>query len=111
MVDEPLIFVQVALTRGIPEAIGPILTKERAILSPEKANTAAFYSISHCQRGLVGISFGHFLIKQVAEEISREHPNLSHFVTLSPVPGFAKWLAGERADEGSALLDTPDWNV
>jgi malonyl-CoA decarboxylase len=122
LVDEPLIFVQVALTRGIPDAIGPILAKDRAPLSPEKANTATFYSISNCQRGLVGISFGHFLIKQVAEEVSREHPGLSTFVTLSPVPGFAKWLARERTDEGSALLDahdraalraldTPDWHT
>jgi malonyl-CoA decarboxylase len=120
LVDDPLIFVEVALTRGTPEAIGSILAKERAIVGPEKADTATFYSISNCQRGLVGISFGHFLIKQVAEEISREHPNLSHFVTLSPVPGFAKWLVHERATESSALLDprdrtalraldTPDW--
>lgn len=122
LVDDPLIFVEVALTRGTPEAIGPILSKERSVLGPEKANTATFYSISNCQRGLAGISFGHFLIKQVAEEISREHPNLSHFVTLSPVPGFAKWLADERAAERSALLsahdraalkalDAPEWHV
>ncbi len=120
LVDDPLIFVEVALTRGTPEAIGPILEKERTILGPEKANTAAFYSISNCQRGLAGISFGHFLIKQVAEEISREHPELSTFVTLSPTPGFARWLARERAAVGSTsldahdrtalqALDTPDW--
>lgn len=108
LVDEPLIFVQVALTRGTPEAIGPILAKERSVLGLEKANTATFYSISNCQRGLVGISFGHFLIKQVAEEISREHPNLSHFVTLSPMPGFATWLARERAAEHSDLLRAED---
>jgi len=120
LVDDPLIFVEVALTRGTPEVIGPILAKERTILSPEKANTAVFYSISNCQRGLAGISFGHFLIKQVAEEISREHPDLSTFVTLSPMPGFARWLAREREAVGFTsldahdrttlqALDTPDW--
>ena len=64
-----------------------------------------FYSISNCQRGLTGVTFGHFLIKQVAEEISREIPNISTFVTLSPVPGFAEWLARERQREQSKVLD------
>ena len=108
LVDEPLIFVEVALTEDIPEAIAPILATEREQLAPEKATTATFYSISNCQRGLSGVSFGHFLIKQVVEEISRDMPRLSTFVTLSPVPGFARWLAEERAREQSAALTAED---
>jgi malonyl-CoA decarboxylase len=108
LVDDPLIFVEVALTRSIPAAISPILTSQREVIPPDRATTAVFYSISNCQRGLAGVSFGHFLIKQVAEEISREVPNISNFVTLSPAPGFADWLAGERARDKSAILDADD---
>jgi malonyl-CoA decarboxylase len=117
--DEPLIFVEVAFTNGIPRAIAPILGKDGHSLAPESANTAVFYSISNCQRGLSGVSFGNFLIKQVVEEVSREFPRLSSFVTLSPVPGFAKWLARERSSDTPVLLpedlaalseiDKPDW--
>jgi len=121
LIDEPLIFVEVALTSGIADAVGPILAEEREPLAPNRANTAVFYSISNCQRGLAGVTFGHFLIKQVVEEISREMPKLSNFVTLSPVPRFASWLAGERVAEGAgtvlsaedrlrlAALDQPEW--
>src|SRR5512132_8461 len=120
LIDEPLIFVEVALTRGIPAAIEPILSAERDPVEPERATTAVFYSISNCQRGLAGVSFGHFLIKQVVEEVSRELRRLSTFITLSPAPNFAEWLKGERAKEGSAalsaedraalaVLDRPDW--
>lgn len=120
LVDEPLIFVEVALTRDIPAAIAPILATEREVVEPDKIRTAAFYSISNCQRGLAGVSFGSFLIKQVVEEINREMPKLATFVTLSPVSGFAAWLAQERGDENSATLtsadrsalaalDEPDW--
>jgi malonyl-CoA decarboxylase len=108
LVDDPLIFVEVAFTREIPGAIAPILTGQREIADPERATTAVFYSISNCQRGLAGVSFGHFLIKQVAEEISREMPNITTFVTLSPAPGFAAWLAAERADAASTLLTEED---
>jgi malonyl-CoA decarboxylase len=108
LVDEPLIFVEVALTDGIASAIAPILATKRQILPPERASTAVFYSISNCQRGLSGVTFGHFLIKQVVEEISREMPNLSTFVTLSPVPGFAKWLASERVIESSRAFTAED---
>lgn len=108
LVDEPLIFVEVALCREIPGAIGPILSRERDPLDPEKATTAAFYSISNCQRGLSGVSFGHFLIKQVAEEISRENRRLTTFVTLSPAPGFADWLKRERRAERSSLIGDED---
>jgi malonyl-CoA decarboxylase len=120
LVDEPLIFVEVALTRGIPAAIEPILKIKREAVEIERATTAVFYSISNCQRGLAGVSFGHFLIKQVVEEVSRELPRLSIFVTLSPSPNFAEWLNRERASEASialneddraalAVLDRPDW--
>ncbi|MCC6947511.1 MAG: malonyl-CoA decarboxylase [Bradyrhizobiaceae bacterium] len=122
MVDEPLIFVEVALTREIPDAIAPILARSRAPLDPREATTATFYSISNTQRGLTGVTFGSFLIKQVVEEISRELPNLTTFVTLSPVPGFMDWLAEERAKADSdaihpadepvlAMLDAPGWHA
>ncbi|MFL5093632.1 MAG: malonyl-CoA decarboxylase [Xanthobacteraceae bacterium] len=108
LVDDPLIFVEVALTRDIPTGIAPILTSQREAIQPDRATTAVFYSISNCQRGLTGVTFGHFLIKQVAEEISREIPHISTFVTLSPVPGFADWLARERAREVSTVLSDDD---
>jgi len=108
LVDDPLIFVEVALTRDIPAAIAPILSPDREVMEPDKMRTAAFYSISNCQRGLAGVSFGSFLIKQVVEEICREMPKLSTFVTLSPVPNFAAWLARERNDEKSAALAETD---
>lgn len=88
---EPLIFVEVALTNKSPNAIAPILSDSRVHLDPENATTAVFYSISNCQRGLKGISFGNFLIKQVVESLHQEFPNLKAFVTLSPVPGFRRW--------------------
>src|ERR1700720_4540335 len=120
LTDEPLIFVEVALTRGIPDAIEPILSTNGRPLDLNRAKTAVFYSISNCQRGLAGVSFGHFLIKQVVEEVQREMPRLSTFVTLSPAPDFAAWLNRERTSESSpalseedrealAALDQPDW--
>ncbi|MFP4274933.1 MAG: malonyl-CoA decarboxylase [Paracoccaceae bacterium] len=92
MPDDPLIFVQVALTRGIPGAIGPLLAPDSAPLPAEEADTAVFYSISNCQKGLAGISFGDILIKQVVERLSLELRELQTFVTLSPIPGFTRWL-------------------
>ncbi len=106
--DDPLIFVEVALTRGIPAAIEPILMGKREELEPERATTAVFYSISNCQRGLMGVSFGNFLIKQVVEEVSREISRLSIFVTLSPAPNFADWLKRERRNEASRALSDDD---
>jgi malonyl-CoA decarboxylase len=97
LADEPLIFVEVALTRDIPDAIQPILAADRTPIAAEEATTAVFYSISNCQKGLAKISFGNFLIKQVAEELKRECPALSTFVTLSPAPGFRRWLEDETA--------------
>jgi len=108
LVDEPLIFVEVALTRDIPGAIAPILATGREVVGSDKMRTAVFYSISNCQRGLAGVSFGNFLIKQVVEEISRELPKLASYVTLSPVASFAAWLARERSDERSAALAETD---
>ena len=95
LIDEPLIFVEVALTAAIPSAIGPLLDKERTPLPQSAARTAVFYSISNCQQGLAGISFGNFLIKQVVEVLRRDLPKLDTFVTLSPVPGFMRWLRQE----------------
>ena len=108
LVDEPLIFVEVALTREIPDAIAPILSDKREMVDPERATTAVFYSITNCQRGLAGVTFGHFLIKQVVEEVRREWPRISTFVTLSPAPNFAEWLTRERANEASIAIDTDD---
>jgi malonyl-CoA decarboxylase len=121
LVDEPLIFVEVALTKEIPGAIGPLLDLSRTPIAATGATTAVFYSISNTQKGLGGVSFGNFLIKQVVENLKRELPNLRTFVTLSPVPGFARWLERERKTEKSACLDTesketlllldePGWN-
>jgi malonyl-CoA decarboxylase len=107
LVDDPLIFVEVALTPEIPDAIDPILAVNGPT-EPSQPTTAVFYSISNCQRGLAGVSFGNFLIKQVAEEIAREYPKLSRFVTLSPVPGFAAWLRHERASANSPALKPED---
>ena len=111
LVDEPLIFVEVALTRDVPAAIAPVLATGREVVETEKARTATFYSISNCQRGLAGVSFGNFLIKQVVEEISREMPKLATFVTLSPVPNFAAWLSQERAEPNSLVLAETDKTV
>lgn len=104
LVDEPLIFVEVALTKEIPRAIGDVLSEDRGVLPAQKATTAVFYSISNCQEGLRGISFGNFLIKQVAEDLKRELPGLDTFVTLSPLPGFVRWLDGAVAEPGELGL-------
>ena len=116
LVDEPLIFVEVALTETIPGAIAPLLAEDRQPVPVDRARTAVFYSISNTQRGLGGISFGSFLIKQVVEELRRELPKLENFVTLSPVPGFVPWLKQASdvpvTDEDRALLENlekPDW--
>ncbi len=95
MPDEPLIFVEVALTAEVPDAIDALLSEDREPIEPEQAKVAAFYSISNCQKGLTGISFGNLLIKQVVTELSRELEGLDTFVTLSPIPGLNRWLEGE----------------
>lgn len=108
--DEPLIFVEVALTADIPNAIAPLLAENRVQLPLEKARTAVFYSISNCQKGLAGISFGNFLIKQVVEELRREFPKLETFVTLSPVPGFMAWVKS-KPELPAGLPELPDASV
>src|SRR5947199_454697 len=116
LADAPLIFLDVALTESIPGAIAPLLAEDRQLVPTERARTAVFYSISNTQRGLGGISFGSFLIKQVVEELRRELPKLENFVTLSPVPDFTRWLKQTSdvplSEEDRALLDhldRPDW--
>jgi len=91
MPDEPLIFVEVALTKGIPGNIDDILSHTRATLDDEQIDTATFYSISNCQPGLANVSFGNSLIKQVVRNLSVEFPNIKTYATLSPIPGFARW--------------------
>jgi malonyl-CoA decarboxylase len=119
LAGEPLIFVEVALSDGMPAAIAPLLAEHRQVTPAKRADTAVFYSISNCQDGLRGVALGNFLIKQVVEELGRELPTLKNFVTLSPVPGFARWLRREReaknskltADDRAALaaMDAEDW--
>lgn len=89
---EPLIFVEVALLPAMPAAIAPLIDKTSEPLPPGQFKVAAFYSISNCQPGLKGVSLGNFLIKRVAEELKRELPQLKTFCTLSPIPGFARWV-------------------
>ena len=116
--DEPLIFVEVALCKGLAGSVTDLLFGE---VEPDvAADTAIFYSISNCQRGLTGVSFGNFLIKQVVRELAAENPRLRAFATLSPVPGFRKWLIREAQEgrlpagaggEEAAFdgIETPDW--
>ena len=116
--DEPLIFVEVALCKGLAGSVTELLFGE--VDRDVDADTAIFYSISNCQRGLTGVSFGNFLIKQVVRELAAENPRLRVFATLSPVPGFRKWLIREAQEgrlpagpdgEEAALdgIETPDW--
>lgn len=106
MPDDPLIFVEVALLSEIPNAIGPILAAERKQTDPDAATVATFYSISNCHSGLRGVSFGNFLIKQVVAELQKLRPNLSTFVTLSPVPGLRKWIAQSLENSDPLLSET-----
>ena len=107
--DEPLIFIEVALTKGMSATVRPLLDPAAQVDDPGRADTATFYSITNCQEGLRGISFGNLLIKQVAEEIGRQLPRVQRYATLSPIPGFRAWLAEarpriERLPDGAALL-------
>ncbi len=109
--DDPLIFVEVALTREIPAAISPLLAVDRRPLDARRATVAVFYSISNCQTGLRGVPLGNLLIKQVVQELKQTAPGLKTFVTLSPVPGFAGWLAQERTAKASSVLPAADRDV
>jgi malonyl-CoA decarboxylase len=112
LVDEPLIFVEVALMGDSPASIHSVLGEARKTVGVGPApTTAVFYSISNCQEGLKGISFGNFLIKQVVEDLAREQPQLKTFVTLSPVPTFARWLDRVMADDQEGLLTPLDRHI
>ncbi len=103
MPDEPLIFVEVALVAGMSDNVQTLLDEHAPAHDPRRADTAIFYSISNAQRGLSGISFGNFLIKRVVDLLRQELPNLKTFATLSPIPGFRRWMNGELYS-GSELL-------
>ena len=105
--DDPLIFVEVAFVDELPADVGPILAMESAVGDPRRARCAVFYSITSCQAGLKGISFGNFLIKQVAADLHAELPNLKLFATLSPVPGLRKW-AQKRLQEVAGKDAAPE---
>jgi malonyl-CoA decarboxylase len=120
--DEPIIFIEVALTRGMSAHVQPLLDLRAPLAAPDKADCAMFYSITNCQEGLRGISFGNLLIKQVAEDLKRELPHLRRFATLSPIPGFRRWLETSRVpiamgtggNERLALLaalEDPAWHL
>jgi malonyl-CoA decarboxylase len=112
MPAEPLIFVEVALVQGLAGSVQKLLDQKAPVQDTVHADSAIFYSISNCQRGLAGISFGNFLIKRVVELLAAEFRNLKTFATLSPIPGFRRWLdrqleAGEPGlltEEESAAL-------
>ncbi len=101
---EPLVFVEVAFVDELPASVAPILALESVVGDPRKARCAVFYSITSCQPGLKGISFGNFLIKQVAQDLHEELPNLRQFATLSPIPGFRAWLRRQEGDGGQACV-------
>src|SRR3989440_349517 len=120
--DEPIIFIEVALTRGMSAHVQPLLDLKSPVGAPITADCAMFYSITNCQEGLRGISFGNLLIKQVAEDLKREFPHLERFATLSPIPGFRRWLdesrvrlsLGSGGNERVALisrLEDPAWHL
>lgn len=99
MNDEPLVFVEVALTNRLPDSIEEILAADRKQISAEVADYAIFYSISNCHRGLAAVSFGNFLIKQVAIHLQHKLSSIKHFATLSPVPGFNAWWAMQSSSD------------
>jgi len=118
--DEPIIFIEVALTRALSDQVQALLDPDSPVLDTESAEWAVFYSITNCQEGLRGVPFGSFLIKQVVEDVSKDFPRIKKFATVSPVPGFRKWLL-EKASalqsnpkltpfaDAVAKFDTPQW--
>ena len=111
MGDDPLVFVEVALTDHIPRSIGEILQREDDTELPENASCAIFYSISNCHRGLAGVSFGNFLIKQVATSMKLRFPQLKTFSTISPAPGFRSWLDSAAAQDKGLAGTASDFGV
>jgi malonyl-CoA decarboxylase len=103
--EEPLIFIEVALTRGMSDRVQPLLDPDLAVSDPQSADSAIFYSITNCQEGLRGVPFGGLLIKQVVEDLKKSLPRLRTFATLSPIPGFRRWLAGAGRDVDPSKLD------
>ena len=120
MPDEPLIFVEVALVKGMADKVQPLLDEAAPVFPPRDADTAIFYSINNCHEGLRGVTLGNFLIKLVVADLQRELPHLRQFATLSPVPGFAAWLKearqrgdpviGEKERAALARLEEADWH-
>ncbi len=108
MPSEPLIFVEVALVNGMAANVQALLDEKAPVSDPRSADTAIFYSISNAQQGLVGISFGGFLIKRVADQLSAEFPKVTTFATLSPIPGFRSWLDEQFAEGLPGVLDKAD---
>ena len=110
MEDEPLVFVEVALTDQVPRGIDEILKRDPGTEAPENPSCAIFYSISTCHRGLAGVSFGNFLIKQVATSLKLRFPQLKTFATISPAPGFRRWIEAQAQTEESvaALIENFD---
>ena len=104
MPNEPLIFVEVALTDGLADNVGALLDEAAPMQAPKDADTAIFYSISNAQKGLAGISFGGFLIRRVVDSLTAEFKGLKTFATLSPVPGFLAWLEKAKAEEGTGVF-------
>jgi malonyl-CoA decarboxylase len=117
--DEPLIFTELAFTRGLGGNVQPLVDPETPLIDPETCDTALFYSISNCHPGLRGISFGNVLIRRVVDHLAREYPGLSAFATVSPIPGFRSWLtaavrsggAGSRLAALVAELDATGWHL
>jgi len=104
MPEEPLIFVEVALTKGLPASVTDLLAETRNSIADTEVDTAVFYSISNCQKGLRGVSFGNFLIKQVVNDLAQDFTGLKNFVTLSPIPGFRAWLDETYAETDSGVI-------
>lgn len=111
MPNEPLIFVEVALVKGMADSIQVLLDESLPAVNPNDADTAIFYSISNAQAGLAGISFGNFLIKRVVDRLSREFPKINTYATLSPIPGFAKWLDKKLAEEEEDILISSETKI
>ena len=108
MPEEPLIFVEVALVAGMTPSIQALLDESAPAMPPEDADTAIFYSISNCQQGLAGISFGNFLIKRVVDDLRRDLPNLKTFATLSPIPGFRGWVQSRHQADSVGFSDAAE---
>src|SRR6266404_2250998 len=108
MPEEPLIFVEVALVQGMAGNVQRLLDPKAPTRDSQAADTAIFYSISNCQQGLAGVSFGNFLIKRVAQELQKQLPNVKDFATLSPIPGLRAYIDGRLKNEGDALLTSSE---